>query len=473
MGADMRLELLLAHADDGKPVLPEGLREETLQAAPRPVPLELPQRLWDENRDANLLSRQRWGLVVPKGADGDRLLEVVAPLQRIREEAQEGAPARIYRVQPGMDGPAAARWRKSEFWKENVSEPERPRYLLILGDLDQVSFELQQVLSTDAYVGRLAFPNDEGYSSYVEKVLHWERMLASAGKVRLLVYTAKDGSWATRIGHEELTGPGLEACRNRKQQAGTPELEPLELIDDGSAPGERLLACASEPGPSVLFSLSHGLGRPIEGWKSPGEQRALQGALHLPGKRYLTAKDLARRTFLPGGMWFYFACFSVGTPAQSAYTPWLRQLAKTDPEAARRLERVLLQGEERPFIAALPQAVLANPNGPLAVIGHVDLAWTYSFRAQGQGTPSRFFKVLEALAEGQRAGAAMRLLLRFMSHTNDELTWLYHKEERARQAGRPYCVDESDRARLWMLRHDLAGYALLGDPAVRLPLVTR
>jgi hypothetical protein len=38
------------------------------------------------------------------------------------------------------------------------------------------------------------------------------------------------------------------------------------------------------------------------------------------------------------------------------------------------LDRMLPGERTRPFIAALPKAVLANPEGPLAVMGHEDLA---------------------------------------------------------------------------------------------------
>lgn len=469
----MRLELLLAHADDGTPVLPEGLQAEALQTAPRPVPVDLPENLWDESGEPNLLPRQRWGLVVPKGPQGKRLLELVAPLRRAREEAQGGEPARVYCVRSGMDTTSAMHWKKGIFRDEEVPESERPRYLLVLGDLDEVSLELQQVLSTDAYVGRLAFPTEAGYESYVEKVLRWERMPAPDSKTRLLVYTAKDGSEATRLGLEVLTGPGLEACRGRQRKGQLPDVELLELVDDGSTHGEQLLSCAAQQGPSVLFSLSHGLASPKEGWNSPDEQHALRGALLLPGGRQLTGTEVASRPFLPGGIWFCFACFSAGTPGRSAYTPWLRQLSAVDPRVAQALEGVLLREEERPSIAALPQAALANPQGPLAVMGHVDLAWATSFNDKGRGTPSRFFSVLEALVEGRRAGPAMRSLLKHATEASTDLMGLYYKEEVARQGDRSSAVDPLELARLWMLRQDLANYVLLGDPAVRLPLASR
>jgi hypothetical protein len=126
-----------------------------------------------------------------------------------------------------------------------------------------------------------------------------------------------------------------------------------------------------------------------------------------------------------------------------------------------------------PFVAALPQAALANPQGPLAVIGHVDLAWTYSFQEMGRAArdrPSRFLGLLSSLVEGSRVGVGLSALLRSFVMANTELTTLYEQEELARQSGRSSPVDAVALAHLWMLRHDLAGYVLLGDPAVRLPL---
>jgi hypothetical protein len=221
----------------------------------------------------------------------------------------------------------------------------------------------------------------------------------------------------------------------------------------------------------VLFSVSHGLGPPREGWSSAALQRELQGALVLPGGHSLMGAELASRPFLPGGIWFFFACYSAGTPARSAYTHWLSQLPPgVDADAARVLASVLRREVERPFIAALPQAVLANPQGPLAVMGHVDLAWAYSYLDQGRDTSSNFFGILQSLAEGRRAGVALSTLLRVLNETSAELAILYNHEAAELKAGRPSPVDAVARAWLWMLRQDLAGYILLGDPAVRLPL---
>ncbi|QSQ23214.1 hypothetical protein JY651_50455 [Pyxidicoccus parkwayensis] len=468
----MSLELLLAHADDGQPVLPAGLPMEALHFPSKPEPLDLPERLWDASGDHDRLPRQRWGLVVPQGAQGQQLLARVRRLREHREAQQGGKPARVYCVPPGMDGASAANWKRTVFRDEAVSEPERPRYLLLLGDLDQVSLELQQELGTDAFVGRLTFPTDEGYDAYVDKVLRWEATEARAHRPRVLFYTAQDDSGATRQGREMLIEPGVSDCRSRRTDEGRPLVEVHDIIGRVGDPLGGLLARAAEPGPAVLFSLSHGAGAPREGWSSLAQQHARQGALVLPGGQLLTAADLAAKPFLPGGVWFCLACFSAGTPAPSSYTPWLRDLASTVPEAARILAGPLPRLGDRPFIAALPQAVLANREGPLAVIGHVDLAWSSGFNDHGRGMPSRFLGVIQALLESRRVGAAIHTLLRFFGEANSALAALYLREALEREAGKPCSVASQDKAELWVRRQDLASYVLLGDPAARLALRT-
>jgi hypothetical protein len=188
----------------------------------------------------------------------------------------------------------------------------------------------------------------------------------------------------------------------------------------------------------------------------------------------LAAEDLRSRPFLPGGVWFFLACYGAGTPAVSAYRHWLERMKEAGhyPGRVNSVLSGLPRGSDPPFVAALPQAALENPDGPLAVMGHVDLAWTYSF--QDTGSPSgsrasRFQGIFRTLADGGRVGVAYQQLLRFFAETNVELTIVDNQEART---GAPTMsdADKARKAHLWMLRNDLAGYVLLGDPAARLPI---
>jgi hypothetical protein len=472
----MDLELLLTHADDHRPSLEGGLPLGASMSQPRPAPSEMPTHLWDSSGDPNDLPAQRWGVVAPEGPEGDRLLALIEPLCRLRQEEQ-GAPVRIYRARPDLDAAAAADWKRSVLLDEALPVAERTRYVLMLGDLDQLSLEMQQVLCGEGFIGRLAFSRHADYEAYVEKVLRWEKNPA-ATPARALFYTAHDGTRATSVGYQGLIRPSLKLCRERQEQGDFPAREILELGDQEDWSVNKLLAQAAAREPSLLFTLSHGLGAPRQGWRSVDAQHQLQGAMSLGAGQTLDASALANQPFLPGGLWFFLACFSAGTPSRSAFYTWLSQLREAGRFSGQldRLLSSLPREGERPFVAALPKAVLANPQGPLAVMGHMDLAWSYSFQDMDTTTagnrPSRFQELLRALVVGRRVGVGLNALLRFFTDVNADLTSLYAQQEEAQLAGAANPVDVTKRAHLWMLRQDLAGYVLLGDPAVHLPVST-
>jgi hypothetical protein len=467
----MNLELLLAHADDHRPVLETGLPADSLQHTPSAAQqTQTPTHLWDPGGDPNDLASQRWGVIAPEGPVGDRLLAIIEPLRQWRAQ-QQGAPTRCYRVPPGLEGPQAVRWKNTVLRDESIPEQEWPRYLLVLGDLDQVSLELQQALGGDVFVGRLAFRDERQLASYVDKVLRWERAPSAESRARSLFFTAHDGTAATQVGYHQLMLPSLQACRTRQQKGDfRADIHELGTPDDWSV--QELLTQAAAAQPGVLMSVSHGLGAPRQGWRSATEQQALQGAMCLGPGEHLRAEDVASRPFLPGGLWVYLACFGGGTPHNSPYFHWLRRLQETGvrtgrPEAV--LASLPKEGQP-PFIAALPQAALANPNGPLALVAHVDLAWSYGFSdvdaTSSRGRPSRFLGVLRELVEGRRVGVGLSALLRFASEANLELTMMEDRDA----SGRAAAKDGARRGHLWMMRQDVSGYVLLGDPAVRLPL---
>lgn len=235
----------------------------------------------------------------------------------------------------------------------------------------------------------------------------------------------------------------------------------------GDGQSTELLRAAGEAEHAVLMSLGHGLGAPRKGWGSADEQRARQGTLFL-GVDELGADALRTAPFLPGGAWLSVACFSAGTPATSAFHPWLAANGgvKGMPDVLRSLPK----SGERPFVAAAPQAALANPRGPLAVIGHIDLAWTFGFSdpETQDSRASRMFSVLRTLLAGGRAGVALDALMRTYRDTNDDLMARYHRQREAAARGEPDPEDPLALGRLWLQRNDLRGYVLLGDPAARL-----
>jgi hypothetical protein len=475
------LHLLMASADVHRPFLEKGLPPEATWNAPKPKPLprrtEVPL-LEKPGAAPNDLPEQRWGVAAPEGELGDAVLRALSPLIQHREREQK-APVTIYRVPPDMDATAVVRWRDEVYRAEDVPREERPKYLLLLGDLHQVSIEFQHVLAHSAFVGRLHFshpsgaPDLEGHAAYARKVLAFEQDAAASQAPDVLLYTAGDGSEATEWGRLLLVEPCQELIEKSwmRQYPGMG----FHALSGDQAETEELLRVAGSARAGVMFSVSHGLGRPERGWASAEEQRAWQGALVLSPQEVLTADMLRSTPFLPGGMWFCLACFGAATPARSAFTPWLSQLTG-QPLHAQQLEPVLKslpEAGERPFVAALPQAALANPRGPLAVIGQSDLAWMYGVIGPDPVYRSRascIASVLKGMVARDRAGVALEELTRSYREANETLMGDYQARQDALVDELPDPIEPRQHGYRWMLRNDLRGYILLGDPAVRLSL---
>jgi hypothetical protein len=77
----------------------------------------------------------------------------------------------------------------------------------------------------------------------------------------------------------------------------------------------------------MLSTISHGLGVRE---KSVEEQRRFQGAMCFGGRDRLSHEEIEKGVFLPGGVWFFLACFGAGTPSQSEYYHWLSRSSRFD-----------------------------------------------------------------------------------------------------------------------------------------------
>lgn len=466
-----KLHLLLSHYDSGEPVLRDGMPEE----AAAEIDVEDvrsdtgPRSYWEEGGDPMDLEEQRWGVFVPDTPEGERLLELIRPLMEFRREQQGGHEIKTYRVPTKLSPTEAARWRKENFDTQFDVSADLPRYQLLLGDLHQLPLSVQQCQGTDGFVGRLCFREDKEYEAYVEKVLKWEKARTQV-EPRAKFFTVHDGTAATMIGYRALIKPGIDILNVRHEN--------IEDLGDKDMPSpSEFLDMVRDPTPTMLFSVSHGAGAPRGGWKSFEEQRDRQGAMSFGREGKLAGGDIGDAPFLPGGIWFMLACYGAGTPDNSAYRHWLEKL-KSIGQFGGNAQSVLASlptGDLPPFIARLPQRVLANPNGPLAVMGHIDLAWTYSFEERDSGKkpvtrPGKFMDLVRSALRGDRAGICFRNLVRFITHANKELSDLYDLAERE---GDAHTADKARLGHLWMLRQDMEGYVLLGDPAVRIPAMKK
>jgi hypothetical protein len=463
--AGFPLHLLLADAETRSPALPGGVPAEHLRSVPVAEPAPLASAHWDAaDEHPSDLRAQKWALVVPEGKRGAELAAAVGDLRALREEEQ-GAPADV--LSPELGETAAAFARRCGLGR---GHPDRPRYLLILGDAEEIGFDVQMGLGhAGCFVGRLCFPSLEDYRSYSKKVCDLESVTAD-GKPGVLLFGATESA-PTQHAAGMLVDPAVRML-DRMRAAGDLGSSGAARVT-GPAPGEALRRAVANARHGVLLTVTHGLGAAAGSAKD--KVRETQGALLLDTGEEMSAATLrevlSRQPFLPGGLWFCFACFGAGVPRESAYRHWLAELDRAGVEGAGDAHSRLPSGRGRAFVSALPQVALASPDGPIGFVGHVDVGWSHAYMEGADGAPLRILSALKAWANGQRAGTGLSEIHRAFCQRNEDLTWEEERRFKAAQLGRPDPTDPEHVGHLWITRNDLGAFVLLGDPAARLPPV--
>jgi hypothetical protein len=183
-------------------------------------------------------------------------------------------------------------------------------------------------------------------------------------------------------------------------------------------------------------------------WPGPDEWR---GRGRIPADFYFSADDVSADAQLQGLIAFHFACFGAGTPKFDDFGQGRGPGAQLAPQA---------------LVAPLPQRLLSHPQGgALAVIGHVDRVWTYSFAwNELQSQTDTFRDTLLRIMRGQRVGWATEYFNERYAALATSLSTLLADI----QVGR--IPDDLQLSSLWTAHNDARSYVIFGDPAVRLPL---
>ena len=169
----------------------------------------------------------------------------------------------------------------------------------------------------------------------------------------------------------------------------------------------------------------------------------------------MLAIDLSAEARLLGLITFHFACYGAGVPK-------LDEFAKETGLDERQ------EIAEEAFIASLPKKLLSHPQGgALAVIGHMERAWGYSFSSTGVKSNTGVFEsMLTALMSGLPVGAAAEFLDERYAELATELTKMQEEMDFGKR------IDPGEVSSLWTAHNDARDYIIIGDPAVRLPVET-
>ena len=459
-------------------------------------------------KDAQGNAGAGWGLVVPADEDAT-LLKALTPLitqrcadqgiappdltfesgetcgawlRRVGGDAALTAPMQgskpipifLYNAQVAE---SAGRWCARHGVTINPVDPRRgvPFYLLLVGRPGariagdpHIPFSFQYDLDFYWGVGRLCFTDAQGnhrydaYTAYAERLVAIERGQTPA-RTRSVAYFATHHPLdpSTALSATELVGPLLHGDAGREPMAERFRFATDDITDKATrASLERMLIGADAADrPALLFSATHGIDFPFGHPDQIMQQGALLcqdwDGLDLPQRaHWLAGADLPDATHVMGLVAVCFACFGLGCPAHDQF----------------RFERTVAPQAiaPYPFVAQLPQRLLER--GALAVLGHVDRAWSYSFRDEMQKVPGQsqaFEDLLGGILDGKRLGEATDQFNTRQGQTAMDLTDLLDSYRFAAANGSQSFGLEGIGPR-WAAFSDARGYSLLGDPAVRL-----
>lgn len=451
------------------PLSPKQVWE--VAAGARPPPDQLSELRWwyrriteasfgpKEGIDPKDLAQAGWGVIFAHDAD-PRVRHALLPLLEHRRAQASRVHEHYYRefaqdlgYRPGDS--------KQQFLARQGAGPgpadpaNVPYYLLIVGSPESIPYTFQYQLDVQYAVGRIHFDRLEGYATYANSVVATETGRVKRPRRVTFFATEHPGDRATMLSAAELVTPLVTHL------AGTRADWEIQGLVGENATKTRLaeIMGSTSQAPALLFSATHGVGFPnghphqlrkqgallCQEWLGPdGSEQPLGEAA------YFSGDDLAADAQVAGLISFHFACFGAGTPGWDDF-------AHRDAGARQRLA-------PHAFVAALPQRLLSHPNGgALAVIGHVDRAWGYSFVWPQAGRQTQAYEsCLARLMDGHPIGSAFEYFNERYAELASDLSVVI---EEVKYGKRP---DYPMLAAMWTANNDARDVAILGDPAVRL-----
>ncbi|RRR74925.1 MAG: hypothetical protein EI684_05960 [Candidatus Viridilinea halotolerans] len=356
---------------------------------------------------------------------------------------------------------------------------------LFSGDQAYIPYEFQYQLDIFWAVGRVCFTDATGrhdweaYTRYAERVIQFEQQNDAARYPRReIAYfgTKHPDDLPTHESAQQLITPLAATCHDDPNSGagrfgfsqrlflgdGAPvryQEQSVQPVGSASRANLGTILTGNDDGrpPAILMLATHGAGLQ-EG--TTADYLAWQGALLCQEwggegdnrrEHWFTAADLDTSTRVEGMVAILFACYGAGSPHEDQF--------------------VFTDGIERPpqvapfpMVARLPQQLLLH--GSLAVLGHVDRAWNYSFQGPERipRQTQSFEDILSLIAKGKRLGAATDQFNMVQAAHAASLVELLQKIKDGNQE-----ITPSDVTNYWKARNDARNYALIGDPAVRLP----
>jgi hypothetical protein len=419
----------------------------------------------------NLNASNNWAVVISeKYADDQEIRKALQPLI----EHRQGEIIVLNGSHPG----AAI----DTFGMDVCNRPveERPYYLLVVGDIDVISMESYYFLQSFGGTGRLPFNTAEEIERYVAKVIAAESSFTSEQADLMFIGTDRD----------DTNTENFEGLINPLHDRFADQEFPVSLMGWGKATKSEIKGKLSEaPNHSLAFISAHGYEFLAEDTGDSSNvlemQRTYQGALilddfieesddafdsssHQPG--LLTASDVKDTPFLKNGILFMHACYSGGTITRDTMPEWIHL-----PLRNRQIPEV-------PFTSALSKALLLNPDGPIALLGHINRSYQYNYyhpSVQGDSvTQDAYYMLIDRLCHGHTIGYGREIFRARAYEYMSQLMTISHQIEMklhgsCRHGMRGTVSKPIEAYEQAFLQYSFAtcnyrNYVILGDPMCRL-----
>ncbi len=409
--------------------------------------------------DPNNLAQAGWGILFAPGVD-PKIKEALQPL--IDHRRREGAAPLVIFDQDGYrPGENVFNWLKRHNASLDVVNPAAgvPYYLLIVAPPQTISFEFQYVLDLYWAVGRLWFETPAEFQRYAESVVAYEKAERIATTRQVALFAPEhEFDTATQLFTREVALPLRDGQEQRTLPLGASLKYQLRAFLGTKATKQTLTSVfqGSIDGgpPAFLLSGGHGMQFP----NGDPLQISTQGALvcqdwdrlgRIMPKDWFAAADVPPDAKIHGLIHFMFACHGGGVPQFDNF------------DRSNKAPRQIAPG---PFFSKLPQTMLAHPNGgALAVLAHIERAWSYSFEGDGGIAQVQGFRnVATRILKGDRIGEATDTFNVKWAGLSARL--LEAQSDRVANPSLPL----GPIGKLWIARDDARNFMILGDPAVRL-----
>jgi len=393
-------------------------------------------------------------LINSEDSQRNEITEILRPLAEHRGMDDPAEP--LY--YNGEDADEFGDWLSDNYYALEIEGQRVPQYFLIVGGPEQVPFRIQSILATLGNVGRVAFDSLTDLQTYVDKLIGLEAAPEPPVEREVLLFAPDGGiSDPTHFSRLYMVQPLAEHIRDDLGFA-------THTLIGEAATKAALAEALRTHKPALVYTASHGLGatdEPLDFQKQVNGAICCQHTGPLGWDALFSAADVEfGKPVLEGAVFFQFACFGYGTPAESDYAHWF--------------DGVPQQYTSEDFVAALPKRLLAHPRGPVAFVGHLDTAFLHAFtdaddphildRWHPRMAPFR--RAVDGLLGVEPSGRAMEMMNTRYGTCNAIITNTYDRQKRGKLK---WTAERAARfLDNWIVRSDAQNYMVFGDPGAHL-----